>query len=266
MSFSPVVPFGGYAGWSFLQRTMERQTESFLTGAVMQRDEDYFREKIGQVRSARELVEDRRLLGVALGAFGLDADIDNRYFIRKVLEDGTLDPKALANRLADKQYLAFSQAFGFGDFAIPRTGLSDFADSIVLAWQTQQFERAVGEQDGDLRLALNAGRELATLAPRNLSEETKWFTIMGNPPLRQVFEKALGLPSSFASLDLDQQLSVFQDKAGRIFGEESVGQFADPEKTEKLLRTFLIRSEAGSGISSVAAGAAALQILQASVV
>ncbi|MFV0492266.1 MAG: DUF1217 domain-containing protein [Pseudorhodobacter sp.] len=263
MSFSPVVPFGGYAGWSFLQRTMDRQVESFITSPTMQRDEDYFRAKIGSIRHAEDLVNDRRLLAVALNAFGLGADIDNKFFIRKVLEDGTLDPKALANRLADKQYLAFSRAFGFGDFAIPRTNLSDFAENIIAAWQPRQFEEAVGEQNGDLRLALNAKRELPTLASSNLGDDAMWFTIMGNPPLRQVFEKAFGLPPSFAALDIDQQLSELQGKAGRVFGDESIRQFTDPKKTEKLLRTFLARSEAAASFSSMAGGATALQLLQA---
>ncbi len=99
---------------------------------VIQRDTDYFLENIGKIDTAEDLVNDRRLLSVALGAFGLDEDIDSKYFIRKVLEDGTLDPEALSNKLADKRYLDFSQAFGFGDYGIPpRTKVSDFATEIV---------------------------------------------------------------------------------------------------------------------------------------
>jgi len=29
MTFSPVIPIGGYAGWSFLKRTMPAQTKTF---------------------------------------------------------------------------------------------------------------------------------------------------------------------------------------------------------------------------------------------
>lgn len=42
-------------------------------------DEAYFRAKIGSVKTAEQLVSDRRLLKVALGAFGLEADINNRF-------------------------------------------------------------------------------------------------------------------------------------------------------------------------------------------
>ena len=263
MSFSPIVPFGGYSGWAFLKRTMAEQKEAFVAAPSLARDEDYFRAKIGSVKTAEDLVSDRRLLTVALGAYGLDSDINNRFFIQKVLEGGTLKPEALANRLADKQYLALSAGFGFGDFSIPRTQLSDFADKTVEAYRTRQFEAAVGEQNDDMRLALNAERELSKLAGRSISDDAKWFTIMGSAPLRQVFEKALGLPSSFASLDLDLQLATLQEKAEKAFGSKEVAQFADPQNVEDLVSKFLIRSEALASFSGTSSASMALTLLQA---
>lgn len=262
MSFSPLIPFGGYSGWSFLKRTMAVQKEAFGAAPQLTRDEDYFRAKIGDIKTAEDLVSDRRLLRVALGAFGLDADINNTYFVRKILEDGTLDPDALSNRLADKQYRAFSSAFGFGDYTVARTQLSDFADKTLEAYRTRQFEAAVGEQNDDMRLGLNAERELGALAARDISDDAKWFTVMGNAPLRQVFEKALGLPGSFAALDLDQQLTTLRAKMESALGDSSVTQFTDPKKSEALIRQFLVRSEALASFSSTAPGAVALQLMQ----
>jgi hypothetical protein len=262
MSFSPVVPFSGYAGWAFLKRTMPAQKQAFETTPTLARDEDYFRAKIGQVKTADDLVSNRRLLTVALGAYGLDADINNRFFLKKVLQDGTLTTGALANKLSDKQYLAFSQVFGFGDFSIPRTQLSDFADKTLDLYRVRKFEAAIGEQNGDLRLALNAERELGALAARKTSDDTKWFTIMGNAPLRQVFEKAFGLPKSFAAIDLDQQLSTLKEKTEKAFGTSDIAQFTVPEKVELLVRRFLVRSEALASFSATSPGSVALTLLQ----
>lgn len=262
MTFSPVVPLGGFTGWKFLTRTEEAQRAVLARDPAIRRDVDYFREKIGTITTADQLVSDRRLLTVALGAFGLDADINNRAFIRKVLDDGTLTTGALSNRLADKRYLELSKAFGFGDFAVPRTQLSDFADKIVAAYQTQQFETAVGTRDGDLRLALNARRELAEIARRPVSETVRWFSVLGSAPLRQVMQTALGLPQSSATIDLDQQLSVLQERAGRMLGDDSIAQFGDPDKVEGLVRRFLLRAEAQGG-GAVSGQSLALSILQA---
>ena len=262
MTFQPVLPLGGYAGWGVLKRTMAAQQQAFQASAVNQRDEAYFREKIGTINSAEELVADRRLLGVALGAYGLENDINNRFFIRKVLEDGTLTTGALANRLADKQYQKFSSAFGFGDYAMPGNKVSDFAETIIALCRTRQFETAVGNQNNDYRYALNAQRELATLSNRTISEDAKWFTVLGSAPLRQVFQTALGLPSSFAAIDLDQQLGVLKQKAEARFGADSISQFSEPEKVETLIKGFLLRSELAAGAAQMSPGMLALQLLQ----
>ena len=262
MTYTPAIPLGGYAGWTFLKRTYDTQTRAFQASPELKRDEDYFRARIGGVKTAEQLVSDRRLLKVALGAYGLDGDINNKYFIRKVLEDGTLKDGALANRLADKQYKALSSGFGFGDYAVPRTQLSDFADKTLAAYKTRQFETAVGTQNNDMRLALNLERELPGLAGKKSSEAVKWFTVMGNGPLRQVFETALGVPASIGSLDLDRQLEIFQTKAGAVFGNDAVSQFADPAKMDALVRRFLLQAEVATLSSAQSASAGALAMMQ----
>jgi len=252
MSFQPVVPMGGYAGWRFLERTMERQQESFNNSPVMQRDLDYFAEKIGDVTTAEQLVSDYRLLKVALGAFGLQDDIGNKYFIKKILSEDTTDSDSLANKLADKTYLKMAKAFGFGDNGGPRTVLSSLKTEIAEAYRDRSFEVAVGEQDDNMRLALNMNRELAEIAASDISDDAKWFSIMGSEPLRAVFDTAFGLPESFAALDLDRQLEVYREKAKALFGDDNVAQFAESDARDELLKTFLVRSEInamGSGYS-----------------
>lgn len=261
MSYSVALPLSGYAGWKFLQRTMTAQKAAYAGSAEIKRDEDYFRAKIGSVTTAEQLVSDRRLLKVALGAFGLGDDINNRYFIRKVLEDGTLNTDALANKLSDKKYEKLSAAFGFGDFSTPRTKLSTFADEILSAYETRSFEEAVGEQSDDMRLAMNAQRELATLGAKSSSENTKWYTILGDTPLRQVFQTALGLPTAFAQLDVDKQLVMIRQKAKEQLGSDSVAQFTDATATDKLVRRFLIRSEMAQYSSLTSPAQTALTLL-----
>lgn len=262
MNFTPILPQSGFAGWAFLKRTMAAQKATFAATAPLKRDEDYFRAKIGAVNSAEELVKDKRLLRVALTAYGLEGDVNNTYFIKKVLADGTLTTGALANKLADKQYLKFSAAFGFGDFATPRNKLSDFADKMLTLYQTRQFEAAVGTQSADMRLALNIERELPALAGKALGEDSMWFTVMGNTAMRKVFEQALSLPASFGAIDLDRQLSTLKSRTEAMFGASSVKQFAEPAQLDKLVRQFLVRSDEAT--STVTRGAAALQLLQSS--
>ena len=189
----------------------------------------------------------------------MDGDIGNKFFIRKVLEDGTLDPEALANKLADKRYLDLSKTFGFGDFAIPRSKISDFADKIIERYENRQFEAAIGNQNETMRLALNVERELAKLAARDISNDAKWFTVMGTAPLRTVLQTALGLPESLAGIDVDRQLAIFKDRAERQLGTSDVADLSRPETTEKLLRLYFLR---GQTDTSATGRSAALTILQ----
>jgi hypothetical protein len=264
MSFAPVVPMGGYAGWAFLTRTLDIQKSAFLKDGAIQRDETYFRERIGAVRTAGDLVSDRRLLNVALTAFGLEGDIGNRAFLRKILEDGTLKPDGLGNRLADKRYLEFSKAFGFGDFRVPNTVLSDFPQKILARYEARRFEAAVGGQNEDMRLALNARRELADLAKRSISTDAKWFTALGSPPLRQVIQTALGLPKGFSQVDIDKQLVILKDRAESALGTSDLKDMADPERAEQLVRLFLARAQMQADLSGARGGSTALALLQQS--
>ena len=261
MSFQPVVPLSGYTGWRFLQQTLTSQQTAFTQSAPVVRAADYFRENITQITNAEDLVNDRRLLEVALGAFGLDEDIDNKFFIQKILEDGTTDDEALANRLSDTRYAEFSETFGFGDFDTPLSTISVIADKIVSKFETQSFESAVGDQNNDLRLALNFASSLEDVISGSTTKDAQWFSLMGDAPLREVVQTALGLPSEIASVDIDQQLKVFQSRAESVFGSDSLSDLTDADSQEKMIRLFLIRSEAAA-FSGASGSSIALTLLQ----
>lgn len=263
MSFQPAIPIGGNAGWAFLQRTRESQEAAFQEGSAIKRDVDYFRENIGSITTAEQLVGDRRIMSVALGAFGLDDDLPNKFFIQKVLQEGTLNDEAFANKLSDKRYRAMSEAFGF-ELQPANTQISTFADKIISQYQTRQFEIAVGNQDENMRLALGVERELENLLGSENSEDGYWFTVMATPPLRAVFEGALRLPSSLGSIDIDKQLDILKNKAQSVFGDSSVSQFASSEKQEDLIRRFLVSSETANIGTSTVRGSVALSLLQTS--
>ena len=99
MTYNVQVGNGGYLGWKLLQRTLDTQQSAFSRSTELQRSRDYFTENISTIRSAEDLVSNYKLLSVALRAFGLDDDLNNRFFIRKVLEADPQDKTSLVNRL-----------------------------------------------------------------------------------------------------------------------------------------------------------------------
>lgn len=259
MSFQPIIPSTGLAGWQFLQNTLDRQVKAHEDSPIVQKAVDYFAENIAKITSPKELVQDRRLLEVALGAFGLSEDINNKFFIEKILAEGTSTEGALANKLADKRYAALADAFGFD--TLPQTGLTSFSDKIIAQYERRSFEVAVGAQNDTFRIGLNLERELPDIAAKVSTNDSKWFAVMGNPALREVFQTAFGLPSEFAQVDLDQQLAVFKDTALRRFGTNDIADFASSDKLEELTQLYFLQDQIKQ-TASVGSASIALTLLQ----
>jgi hypothetical protein len=199
---------------------------------------------------------------VALGAFGLDNDLGNRFFIRKILEDGTTSRTALANRLADKRYLAFAEAFGYGDRPGGNVSRPGFGADIAARFRERQFEIAVGQSNPDMRLALGLGRELTAIAQRPGSNDGRWFAMMASPPVRAVFERAFRLPTEIGRIDIDRQLAVFKERAARQLGTSDFASLATPDGEARLRQGFLTSAQT-SGLPTSARGSSALALLTA---
>lgn len=261
MPFAPVIPLSGLGGWRFLERTQEKQQALFNSSPDLQREIDYFKENIGDVTSSAELVGDRRLLAVALGAFGLSDELNKQAFVRTVIDGGTFEPLSFANRLGNSNYLEFAKAFSFGNVGgfVPTTNrINDITDKFL----TTQFEEAVGDVDNTMRLALNFKREISELAGQDLPRDTAWFRAMGSQPIRAVLESAFNLPTEFSQIGLDQQKDVLISKAREFFGSDRIDVFADPEILDDMVRRFHLREQINNGPDASTPGMAALSLLQ----
>lgn len=262
MSFQPVVPMGGLAGWRFLERTLERQETSHARSPAALRDEAYFRENIGKIDSAADLVADRRLLKVTLTAFGLSEDLPNRAYIQRILESDTSERRSFANRLSDKRYLEMAKALGFGDGPEPKTRDAAVVEKILTRARERRFEEAVGTQNESMRLALALRRDLTRVARDAGSDDAAWFTVLGTPSLRSVFETAFGLPREFAALDIDKQSEIIQGRVERLTGSKSITQFTEDGAMDQLIRRFFVGTQLAE-INQITPGSSALSLLQA---
>lgn len=260
MPIQPLIPSQGLAGWKFLQTTLDKQVETFNKSPDIQLEIDYFNENAGTVETLDDLMGDRRLLTVALGAFGLGEEINKGAFVRKVLEEGTADRSSFANRLGNTDYLALAE-----NFAVDSEGKLSISDNlkanITESYQERRFEVEVGNQDNSLRLALNFKREIDNYAGTGQTERGGWFRVLGSVPMRTIVEGAFNLPSEFAALDIDKQVDILTDKAQQRFGEKSIDVFTDPANVEDTINQYLLREQIQNGPSGFTSGSTALAIL-----
>lgn len=261
MSFQPLIVGSGLTAWTLLKRTMPDQIEALASTGAQTRAATYFTETIGGVTSAEALVNDRQLAQVALGAFDLLDDLNSRFFVTKVLEEGADDADALANKLQDERYRQLAQVFDFSAEGGTDFTTEWFQSSLLSRYQALEFERAVGEQDSDLRMGLTLERSLPELAASTASNDAAWFKIMGSTALRDAFETIFSLPSSFSQLDLDKQLATFKARSEARFGTDSVADLSEAHLGD-VVQTYLLQSQVNSG-ATLGAQSIALQLLQA---
>ncbi|MCI5110589.1 MAG: DUF1217 domain-containing protein [Marivita sp.] len=240
MTFQPFVPGSGLSGWTLLKSTLPVQKTIFNRSTPTASDSGYFLEKFDLINSPDDIVSDRRLLRVVLGAYGLSDDIENRFFIRKVLTDGVADQSALANKLADRRYRALARDFDFSKQPPGHKTLQGLAQKTVENFQNTSFEIEIGKASEDMRLALGFARELGNLQRSASSSSTAWYQVLATPPLREVFQTALGLPKEFAQLDIDEQHKRLMDKAQTVFGSNDLLELAAEGQSEQIVRRFLL--------------------------
>ncbi|MEL7463881.1 MAG: DUF1217 domain-containing protein [Pseudomonadota bacterium] len=114
MVFTPLIAGSGLSALNFLETTRSDQEARLRADPSARSDIEAVRARLTSVETADELLGDRQLLRVALTAFGLQDDIDKGAFLKRILESDIADRSSFANRLADRRYTEFAQAFNFG--------------------------------------------------------------------------------------------------------------------------------------------------------
>lgn len=232
---------GGYSGWSYLKRTENSQKILISKENKILKDRDIFLSKFSYVNSSESLISDYRILNIALTAFGLEGDIKNKAFLKKIIESDTRDPKSFVNRLADKRYAQLAEALSFNSDLDDEKRFTP--EQLFDQYIEMTFEQRVGEQDAVLRMALQARREIPILAARTGSDDAFWYSVLGSPSLREVFDNAFSLPSSFRNLPIDRQLTEYKARSEKMFGDSTSKTMSVSSNIEKAISRFILRHE-----------------------
>jgi hypothetical protein len=277
MTYTPLIPSSGVAGWNFLQSTYDRQYDAFVKSGSLKNDSEYFAENIGGVTSSEDLLNDRRLLQVAVKAFGLEEEINYRALLQRALNEGTSASDALANTMNDERYVEFSNAFGFGPGQSPMTSDSKAMQAVIDKFQSASFEEAVGEVDETMRTALFAKRAMIEVfgepdeddvsqlsvkeralrefdlsmkeingkgddVPGVTSVEDQWQDIVQRDTLREFFDTTLRIPAGAAGLEEDERIQLYRERAQVVFGTDDPTVFFSGENKGIIVSAFKTRA------------------------
>ncbi|MGB6230698.1 MAG: DUF1217 domain-containing protein [Litorimonas sp.] len=262
MPIAPSLIGGSLTGYLFLKETQERQQATFETSPDIERDVESLREKLSQPFTLDDLMGDRQLLRPVLQSFGLEGELDKGAFVRRIIEDGPDDPQGFARRLNNDDFIALADAFkadSEGNIRLSHGQIEDMIEN----YQDRAFQIAVGEQEQDLRLALNFEKEISDLAADSSTDRAFWFKVIGNTPLMEVFSTALILPDGLSNLDIEKQADYLQDRASRLIGDDPRAILATKEGAEATVRRFITQRQVEAGPGALTPGASAITLLNA---
>lgn len=109
----------------------------------------------------------------------------------------------------------------------PQVGKAEVVEQIAKLYTQAKFEESLGETSDSLRKAIYAKRMLPQI--------TSWYSVIADRNLAAVVQGVLGLPDSFASLDVDRQKAVLEQRM-------DIAEFKDGAKLSKLLERYVAQS------------------------
>jgi hypothetical protein len=122
-----------------------------------------------------------------------------------------------------------------------------FIQYVVQKYTEQQLQVVVGDQSNTLREAMYAQQVLPTI--------TNWYSVIASPPLADVIQTVLNLPSSFGEVNVDTQAQILASKM-------NISDFKNPTKLSAMLNQFVALSTAASSTGTTSTSPA-LQLLTA---
>lgn len=221
-------------------------------------DIEYLRANWDKIDENLDLVLYPELRDIVLSAFDLPKDSFTGEFFTSMIISDPDDPNSFVNLYDDDRWKELVEMMG--TYASEGGNLSDddYVEEVIDMYENKRFEIAVGEQDQNMRLALNFERLIG-----DYSEKDNWYSILADEPLRTVLDSVFSTPDGFIQLDLEDQVVWYENQSRQMFGDSTPAVFADSENIEEALRRYLaaIDAESTSGVSLTTPGYSAISVL-----
>jgi len=214
-----------FTSYSLINRDLDRALERKAAEKTHAREIEYFKNNIRSVETVDQFLDDSRLYGFAMRAFGLDDMIFAKGYMRKVLEEGVTSRDSFANKLLDDRFKEFAAAFDFEGYGTAATQRAAATSEAVARYTRLQLEVEAGAENEGVRLALYFDRKVP--------EIDSYYDILADKALTEFFRTAMALPEAMSSIDIDQQVKLLE----KTF---DLAALKDPEEVRNLTRRFTV--------------------------
>src|SRR6187455_890473 len=97
-----------FLSYNLINRDLRGNLERVSSSNQVAREEQYYKDNIGKVKTVEEFVDNYRLYSYAMKAHGLEDMTYAKAFMKKVLESDLSEANSFANKLTDKRYREFA--------------------------------------------------------------------------------------------------------------------------------------------------------------
>ncbi|CFX55226.1 protein of unknown function [Candidatus Filomicrobium marinum] len=173
------------AEYQRLTQDLDRTLKMTASDPVIARETEYYLSRISEISTVDEFVDDTRVFNYAMKAFGLEEMSYAKAFMRKVLTEGIDNPDAFSNKLVDKRYRAFAEAFNFQKLGAAATQI------VAQETTTDYYTRRMLEED-----SMESNYYLASIQSITTIDE-----FIGNTRVYSYAMKAFGLEDMIEDAD-----------------------------------------------------------------
>lgn len=212
----------------------DNQLKNFKSTPMVAKDLKEIRENASTIKSVDDLINNRQVFNFVLKTYGME---DKPYpaYIKKLLVEGTTDPKAFANSFVDSRVKEFVNDMGFADGKSGNFGDAAFVDKLIQKYEVLSFEENKGEADNNVRLGLYFERKASSM--------TDWYSVLADKAMSEVVITALGLPPEARLGDIDKLADLLEKRI-------PIEDFQDPKKVKSIVQRFAILADKDNSLAT----------------
>lgn len=230
----PISASSSLLGLKIADATKDTQIETIKNTAQHGRAIETFLERIGDVETVDQLVDDYELYTFVMKAFDLEDQIFGKAMIKSILKSDIDDDESLINKLTDSRFKELYEGMGFGN------GGTTNINTLLPSWQNDMVERYT-----DTIFVNNQAEQNETVAAAlefraKAAEVENPFDILKDKEMASFMRTVLGFPDEMAQVDIDRQAKFIEEAY-------DLTKLQDPEEVEKLIKRFTIISDAKDG-------------------
>lgn len=190
---------------------------------------EVYQERIQSIDTVKELLADRDVIDVVIGAYGLDPEDVTDDFLKQVFASDLSDPKSFVNQQPDSRWTELVASFNFdanGNLTRETIGtVQQRGETLetVNKYLRQTLEETEGASNEAVRLALYFERTAPNI--------TDAYGLIADDALMAVFRTTFGFSDEFSNMDVDQQARIINDNL-------DLADLQDLTKLERFLQRY----------------------------